>query len=120
MEYSRYPISELHLGKFRDSLEFQSWKVNYKTEVCANSVLPQVTMQWIKDVKVAKSTDDLMTSQSISGRTLFTGFEMFGAKIASALERDYHEMCFSEGESVSKSNAPRITTDSYEECRLLT
>ena len=26
---------------FPNSLEFQSWKVNFKTEVCANSVLPQ-------------------------------------------------------------------------------
>ena len=32
MDYPRFPISELHLGKFPDSLEFQSWKVNFKTE----------------------------------------------------------------------------------------
>ena len=28
-------MSELHLGTFSDSLEFQSWKVNFKTEICA-------------------------------------------------------------------------------------
>ena len=27
MDYPRFPISEMHLGKFPDSLEFQSWKV---------------------------------------------------------------------------------------------
>ena len=27
MDYPRYPISEMHLGKFPDSLEFQSWRV---------------------------------------------------------------------------------------------
>ena len=47
MDYPRYPISELHLGKFPDTLEFQSWKVNFKAEVCASSVLRQITMRWI-------------------------------------------------------------------------
>ena len=36
MDYPRYPISELNLGTFTDSMEFQSWKVNFKAEVCAN------------------------------------------------------------------------------------
>ena len=40
MDYPKYPISELHLGKFPDPFELQSWKVNFKTEVCANSVFP--------------------------------------------------------------------------------
>ena len=35
MDYMRFTISEMHLGKFPDSLEFQSWKVNFKTEVCS-------------------------------------------------------------------------------------
>ena len=34
IDYPRFPMSELHLGKFPDSWEFQSWKVNFKTEVC--------------------------------------------------------------------------------------
>ena len=33
MEYPRFPISELHLANFPDSMEFESWKVNFKTEV---------------------------------------------------------------------------------------
>ena len=37
MEYPRCPISELHLAKFPDSMEFESWKVNFKTEVCAKT-----------------------------------------------------------------------------------
>ena len=36
MDCPRYPISELHLGKFQDSMDFQCWEVNFKTEVCAN------------------------------------------------------------------------------------
>ena len=41
----KYPISELHHGNFLDSLEFQSWKVNFKTEVCSKSADPRLTMQ---------------------------------------------------------------------------
>ena len=35
MDYPRFPTSEMHLGKFSDSMEFQSWKANFKTEVCS-------------------------------------------------------------------------------------
>ena len=52
MNCPRFPISEMHLGKFPDSLEFQSWKVNFKTEVCAKSALPHNTMHWIKEVDI--------------------------------------------------------------------
>ena len=34
IDYPRFPMSELHFGKFLDTVEFQSWKVNFKTEVC--------------------------------------------------------------------------------------
>ena len=44
MDYPRFPTSEVHLGKFPDSLEFQSWKVNFKTEVCSKSAVPHLTM----------------------------------------------------------------------------
>ena len=87
MDFPRYPISELHLGKFLDTLEFESWKVNFKTEVCANSVFPRITMYWIEEVEIAKSSDDLMTSRSITGRTDFPDNEMLDAKIVSALKK---------------------------------
>ena len=41
-------ISELHLGQFADSMEFQCWKVNFKTEVCSKSAHAHLTMHWIK------------------------------------------------------------------------
>ena len=43
-------------------------------------------MLWIEEVEVAKSVDDLMTSQSIEGHE-FLEFEMLDAKIASASKR---------------------------------
>ena len=75
MDYSRYPISEMHL------------QVNFKTEVCAKSVLPHITVHWIKEVEIEKSTDDLMTSQSFTGRKDFSDNEMLDAMIASALKK---------------------------------
>ena len=46
IDYSRLPMSELRLGKFPDSMEFQSWKVNFKTEVCSKSADPHLTMHF--------------------------------------------------------------------------
>ena len=87
MNYPRFPISELHLGKFRDSMEFQSWKVNFKTEVCSKTENPHLTKHWIKEVEMAKSMGELMTSRSIVERTDFPDFDMLDAMIASALKR---------------------------------
>ena len=87
MEYPRFPISEVHLAKFPDSMEFESWKVNFKTEVCAKTANPQITMSWITEVEKAKSIDESSTSQSILGRTDIQDCEMLDVMIASALKK---------------------------------
>ena len=50
-------------------------------------------MLWIKEVEVAKSIDELVTSRSITGQHNFPDFDMLAAMIASALKRllDKHE-----------------------------
>ena len=87
MEYPRFPVSELHLAKFPDSMELESWKVNFKTEVCAKTANPQITMSWITEVERAKSIDESSTSQSILGRTDIQDCEMLDVMIASALKK---------------------------------
>ena len=62
-------------------MEFQSWKVNFKTEVCSK------TMHWVEEVEVGKSIDELMTSRSIVGRNDFPDYNMLDTVIASALKR---------------------------------
>ena len=79
--------SELHLGKFPDSMEFQSWNVNFKTEVCSKTADPQITMHWIYEVQMAKSIGKLLTSRSIVGRNDFAHDDILDATIASALKR---------------------------------
>ena len=70
-----------------DSTEFQSWKVNFKTEICAKTANPQITMHWITDVEKAQSIDELMTSQSILGRKDLPAYEMLDVVIASSLKK---------------------------------
>ena len=97
MDYPRYPISELlHLVKSPDSLEFQSWKVNFKTEVCANSVFLQITVPWIQEVGIAKSVCDLLFND-----------EMLDAKIALALNKLLTSVHFGIRVSVEEQRAQK-------------
>ena len=107
MDYPRFPISEMHLGKCRDSLEFQSWKVNFKTEVCAKSAFLHITVHWIKEVEVAKSVDDLMTSRSITGRRDSPDYDMLDAMIASALKKLLTHVVFRKRVSVEEQRAQK-------------
>ena len=69
----------MHFDVFPDPATLQFWKTNFKTEVSD-------TVLWIKEVEMAESVDDLKTSQSMRGHR-FPNFEMFDAKIASALKK---------------------------------
>ena len=74
-------------------------------------------MLWIKDVDVANSVGDLMTSQSI-GWYVFQDFEMLDAKIASALKRVISKWYFRKRINVEEEHAQN-TTDFWEESILL-
>ena len=76
MDYPRNPFTEWNVGKFPDSMEIQSWKVNFRTEVCLRTADPQITMLWIKEVEIPKSIDELMTSRSITGQHDFPDYDM--------------------------------------------
>ena len=54
---SELSSSEINLGKLTDHTEFQSWIVNFRTEVCSKTNNPTIALQWIKEVEVAKSQD---------------------------------------------------------------
>ena len=109
--YPGYQIPETHLGKFPDPTEFQGWKVNFRTEVCSKAKDPRLAMQWIKEIEIAKSIDDLITSRSIWGKPI--------SQITMNWMRWWrlHWKSFTIGrltsdrKSVSKSSVLRITTD---------
>ena len=103
MDYPRVPITAWNLGKFPHAMEFQSWKLNFRTEVCMRTAESQVTMLWIKEF-VSYSIDELVTSRSITGQH---------NPLATRSQS-------SEKELVSKSNELKTPTDSYEEDKLRT
>ena len=108
IDYPRFPISEMHLGNVPDSTEFQSWKVNFKTGVCAKPANPHLTVHWIKEVEIAESIDQLMTSRSIVARNDFPDYDMLDAMIASALKKLLNtHIHFRKGVSVEEQRAQK-------------
>ena len=64
-DQQRLQISDLHFDKFPTPATFACWKIRFKTEVCTGSQFPTEAMQWIKEVELADSVDDLRSSSSI-------------------------------------------------------
>ena len=107
-DYTRFPFSELHLGKFAHSMEFQSWYVNFKTKVCSQNSRPHLTVHLIKVVERAKSIGDLMTSRSIVGRNDFPDYDMLDAMFASALKRHLNKHILSRNKvSIEEQHAQK-------------
>ena len=71
MDYPRIPVTEWNLVNFL-TVEFRSWKVNFRTEVCLTTADPQITTLWMKEVEIAKSIEELMTSRSIVRKDFLT------------------------------------------------
>ena len=80
----RLQISDLHFDKFPTPATFACWKIRFKTEVCICSQFPTEAMQWIKEVELVDSVDELRSSSSTRGISM-PNFEVLDARIASAL-----------------------------------
>ena len=87
MNYPRIPLPERNIGKVPDSVKFQSWKCNFRPGVCLRTADPQVTMLSIKEVVIATSMDELVTSRSIAGQPNVPEFNMLDVMIVSALKK---------------------------------
>ena len=88
-DHQRLQISDLHFDKFPTPATFACWKIRFKTEVCTCSQFPTEALQWIKEVEMVDSVDDLKSSSSIRGITM-PKFEVLDARIASALNKIIH------------------------------
>ena len=66
-DQQRLQILDLHFDKFPTPATFACWKIRFKTEVCTCSQFPTEAMQWIKEVELVDSVDDLRSSSSIRG-----------------------------------------------------
>ena len=63
-DQQRLQISDLQFDKFPAPATFACWKIRFKTEVCTCSQFPTEAMQWIKEVELVDSVDDLKSSSS--------------------------------------------------------
>ena len=66
-DQQRLQISDLHFDGFPTPATFACWKIRFKTEVCTCSQFPTEAMQWIKEVELVDSVDELRSSSSIRG-----------------------------------------------------
>ena len=92
-DQQRLQISDLHFDKFLTPATFACWKIRFKTEVCTCSQFPTEVMQWIKEVEMVDSVDDLRSSLSFRCISM-PNFEVLDARIASALNKIIHNSHF--------------------------
>ena len=92
-DQQRLQISDLHFDKFPTPATFACWKIRFKTEVCTCSQFPTEAMQWIKEVELVDSVDELRSSSSTRGISM-PNFEVLDARIASALKKIIHNSHF--------------------------
>ena len=102
----RLQILDLHFDKFLTPATFACWKIRNKTVVCTCSQFPTEAMQWIKEVEMVDSVDDLRSSSSIRGISM-PNFEVLDARIASALNKIIHNSHFKRRISLEEQKAQK-------------
>ena len=103
-DQQRLQISDLHFDKFPTPATFACWKIRFKTEVCTCSQFPTEAMQWIKEVELVDSVDELRSSSSTRGIPM-PNFEVLDARIASALNKIIHNSQFKRRISLEEQKA---------------
>ena len=83
----------ISFDKFSTPATFACWKIRFKTEVCTCSQFLTEAMQWIKEVELVDSVDELRSSSSTRGISM-PNFEVLDARIASALNKIIHNSQF--------------------------
>ena len=105
-DQQRLQISDLHFDKFPTPATFACWKIRFKTEVCTCSQFPTEAMQWIKEVELVDSVDELRSSSSTRGISM-PNFEVLDARIASALNKIIQNSQFQRRISLEEQKAQK-------------
>ena len=105
-DQQRLQISDLNCDKFPTPATFACWKIRFKTEVCTCSQFPTEAMQWIKEVELVDSVDELRSSSSTRGISM-PNFEVLDARIASALNKIIHNSHFKRRISLEEQKAQK-------------
>ena len=104
-DQQRLQILDLHFDKFPTPATFACWKIRFKTDVCTCSQFPTEAMQWIKEVELVDSVDDLKSLSSIQGISM-PNFEVLDARIASALNKIIHNSQFKKENQSGGTKSP--------------
>ena len=105
-DQQRLQISDLRFDKFPTPATFACCKIRFKTEVCTCSQFPTEAMQWIKEVELVDSVDDLRSSSSIRGISM-PNFDVLDARIASALNKIIQNSQFKRRISLEEQKAQK-------------
>ena len=105
-DQQRLQISVLHFDKFPTPATFACWKIRFKTEVCTCSQFLTEAMQWIKEVELVDSVDELRSSSSTRGISM-PNFEVLDARIASVLNKIIHNSHFKRRISLEEQKAQK-------------
>ena len=101
----RLQISDFHVEKFLTPATSACWKIRFKTEVCTCSQLLTEAMQWIKEVELVDSLDELRSSSSTRGISM-PNFEVLDARIDSALNQIIHNSHFTKKNLFGGTQSP--------------
>ena len=104
-DQQRLQISDLHFGKSPTPATLACRKIRFKTEVCTCSQFPTEAMQWIKEVELVDSVDELKSSSSTRGISM-PNFEVLDARIASALNKIIQNSQFKRRISLEEQKGP--------------
>ena len=104
-EQQRLQMSDLHFDKFPAPATFAFLKIRFKTEVWTCSQFPTEAMQWIKEVELVATVDDLRISSSIRGISM-PNFEVLDARVASALNKIIHNSHFKRRDILEEQKGP--------------
>ena len=105
-DQQRLQISDLHFDKFPTPATFACWKTRFKTEVCICSQFRTEAMQWIKEVELVDSVDELRSSSSTRGISM-PNFDVLDARIAPALNKIIHNSQFKRRISLEEQKAQK-------------
>ena len=87
---------------------FKAGKSSFSTEVCQRTADLQITI-WIKEVEIAKSIDEHVTSRSTTGQHNFPDFDLHDANDCVSLEESFAtgSQIFDQKEGVEEQRAQK-------------
>ena len=85
MTIPSYLHSEMHLHKFPDQTEFQSWVVNFRTEVCEKNEESRAPIAVDQEIEETSSVKDLINPKSIAVKD-FSDYEELDLMMAEELK----------------------------------